>query len=232
MKILGSWISGASRTSLDVECRISSAWKAFHAHRDRFLNKQVDASIRIKALDILVAPVLLYGAGSWTLTKADLEKIHQAHKNMCARILSMQALDGEAWLDFLSRRSRRIKNLWRMLHIVPWDKLVLQKIHSWAGHIARYELHNPDRLLNIVCRWKDSQFISEKRALSYDGRRLYRGHRRPPWRWEQPFFTFYNSTFSGDFPTWRKLAQNERTWKASQSSWVCWRHARASNLVT
>ena len=84
MKVLGSWISGSSKTTIDIDNRITNAWKAFHAQRDRLLNKHVAATVRIKALNVFVAPVLLYGAGSWAATKADLEKVHKTHKQMCA----------------------------------------------------------------------------------------------------------------------------------------------------
>ena len=92
---------------MDVEQRIGKAWKAFFAQRDQLLNKHVDAGIRIKALNVLVAPVLLYGAGGWTIAQADLDKILQTHKRMCIKILGMRVKPGQSWLDFLSRRSSR-----------------------------------------------------------------------------------------------------------------------------
>ena len=50
MRVLGSWVSGSSKTTIDVEHRISKARKAFHAQREKLFNKHVDTAIRIKAL--------------------------------------------------------------------------------------------------------------------------------------------------------------------------------------
>ena len=231
MKILGSMISGSSKDPIDIEKRILNAWKAFYAQKDTFLNHRIDPAIRIGALESLISPVLLYGAGSWSPTLADLDRIHQAHKQMCVRVLALKMRESEAWLEFLSRRSRRVKAIWQALSIKPWDLMALQRAHRWAGTIAHYESRNPDWLPNVTSRWRDSQYLSFKRAQSYDGKRLYRGHRRAPWRWESPFYFYYNSSYPGDYPSWRTFACTH-SWSESQDQWVQWRLSRASNLIT
>ena len=179
-----------------------------------------------------MCPVLTYGAGCWVPTKADLERIYQAHKGMCGRILNMKLAPGESWVEFLLRRSQRVKAIWQTMNIKSWDRVVLQRLHQWAGHIARYEHRNSDHLAHICSRWRDSQYISFRKAMSYDGRRLFRGHRRRPWRWEHSLFVCYNRSHSGDYPAWRRLAQTSDKWAISQDRFVAWRLSNASNLNT
>ena len=231
MKILGSMISGSSNDSIDIEKRISNAWKAFYAQKDVFLNHRIDPAIRIGSLETLISPVLLYGAGSWHPTLADLDHLHQVHKQMSIKVLALKVKEGEDWLDFLSKRSRRVKAIWTALNIKAWNVVALQRAHQWAGKIARYESQSPDYLPHVTSRWKDSQHLSFKRALSYDGNRLYRGHRRAPWRWESPFYLYYNSSYPGDYPSWRSLASAHK-WPESQDQWVQWRLSSASNLTS
>ena len=210
---------------------MSKAWAGFWLQKQTLLNPHVDPLIRIKALDVWIKPTLLYGSGAWTPTKADLEKLLQTHKAMIYKIISVRRLTDEAWLDYLSRRHRRARAILFANQIFTWDICALKSIHSWAGHIARYEKYDALRFSYITTRWRDSQYISFVKARSYDGKRLYRGHRRRPWRWEQAFYDFYNCSHAGDYPSWRKLACQESLWSHSCSKWTQWRLARASNLT-
>ena len=137
MIILGSCISGNGQSKNDIDRRIDRAWRAFWSCKDKLLNKMVDPGIRMKALEIFVCPVLCYGSGAWTPTKADLSHIRRCHKRMAMMILGVQYRLPEEWEDFCSRTSCRIRTLWNKYGIISWDHAVLQKIHRWAGHVAR-----------------------------------------------------------------------------------------------
>ena len=110
----------------------------------------MDPAIRIRVLEVSIAPVILYGVGTWTPTKGDLEKVFQAHMGMCKKILDAQRRPQEEWPEFMIRSSERIRKIWQAHGIKPWNTQVLEKIHSWAGHVARYDAYSPDRFPAIM----------------------------------------------------------------------------------
>ena len=228
MRILGAFVQGSGKSNADIDARIANAWSAFWAQREIFLNRHVDVSVRIKALDVLVQPVLLYAAGSWTPTRADLGRIFQVHMRMCKKILRSQKRPGEEWVDFQIRTSSRIRKIWFKCSLQAWDHACLQRIHSWAGHVARYEAYDPLRWTSVLSRYRDSEYINVCRAQSSDGRHLNRGHARPVWRWEQHFCLYYKrSQPNFGYPTWRRKASDEEAWRKSGLKWAQWRLDRS-----
>ena len=91
MKILGSMVSGAGKTSADVEHRVDKAWRAFWSQRSILLNKLVDPKHLQRS-----HPVLLYACCTWTPTKADLDKVQTAHKQTSYKIFGVHVRAGEA----------------------------------------------------------------------------------------------------------------------------------------
>ena len=231
MKLLGSIVTGAGKTGKEVSHRIEKAWRAFWSQKSILLNTLVDPQVRIRALEVYVSPVLLYACGTWTPTRADLDKIHRTHRQMSYKIVGSRMRPMETPTDFLSRRSDRVTNLWRSTMTTPWDLVALGRIYDWAGHVARYSEYDPGRLAAVVTKWHDSQFISYQRACSYDGRHLYRGHRRNPWRWEEHLCKYFNKSPPGTHPDWRCVAKNEVKWAHFRPKWVRWRSLKASNLL-
>ena len=82
MTVLGSNITGDARSSRDIKLKIAKAWRAFWSMKHKFCNPLVDASIRIKALEVFIKPLLLYAAGSWTPSKSDLRALLSCHLQM------------------------------------------------------------------------------------------------------------------------------------------------------
>ena len=228
MNILGSLVTGAGKSAADIDNRVAKSWAAFWAQKQIFLNKHVDAATRIRALNILILPVLLYSAGSWTPTKADLSKLALLHMKLCKRILMSKLQPEESWVDYQMRMSHRVRAIWRMLSIKQWDHVCLERIHCWAGHLARFDTYDPLRLPAVLSKYRDSQFLATKKAQSCDGRHLFRGHCRPAWRWEQHLYLFYNGACKQfGTPTWRIHASNRQAWEMSRPKWVSWRLDRS-----
>ena len=148
---------------------------------------------------------------------------------MCKTILRCKRRPAEEWVDFQQRTSDRIRAIWCMSSIQPWDQACLQRIHSWAGHIARYDSYDPCRWPAVLTRYRDSQYIVQTKAVSSDGRHLYRGHSRPVWRWEHNIYKYYNGDLSHfGSPLWRRKAMKEEIWAKSSPKWVAWRLARSA----
>ena len=127
--------------------------------------------------------------------------------------------------EFNIRCSKRVRALWRASKILPWDRRVLHCIHHWAGHIARYATYDAEWWPCMIPSWRDSAMINRVRMMSSDGRHLYRGLRRRPWRSEDQSVRFYgshprNRIFS---PIWRQVALDSSTWGSFRPRWVKWR---------
>ena len=115
----------------------------------------------------------------------------------------------------------RICKIWFKCSLQAWNLACLQRIHSWGGHVARYEAYDPYRWTSILTHYRDSEYINIRRAQSSDGRHLNRGHARPVWRWEQHFCLYYKrSQPNFGHPTWRSKASDEDAWSKSGLKWA------------
>ena len=70
-KYLGSYIASTSR---DINVRKGLAWKAQQSV-DAFWKSDMSRKIKTKSFRTVVEPVLLYGAETWTLEKADTREL-------------------------------------------------------------------------------------------------------------------------------------------------------------
>ena len=70
-KYLGSYIASTSR---DIDVRIGLAWKALQS-LDANWKSDMSRNIKTKIIRTAVEPVLLYGAETWTLKKADTRSL-------------------------------------------------------------------------------------------------------------------------------------------------------------
>ena len=136
----------------------------------------------------------------------------------------------EPWHEYLQAIASRSRKIWKMLGIEPWDLQCLQLVHRWAGHVARYSVRDPNRWAYLLMCWKDSAYIDERRARSSDGRRLNRGHQRPPWRRDHHIHFFYKTNSSGIGCDWRVQAQNKSTWSHNENAWARNRTLVATNF--
>ena len=71
-----------------------------------FLNRAVHPAVRVRALEVLVCPVLLYNTGGWWPTRADLDCLHRVREQMSIQIVNQQMQSGVSWLDFLEANQK------------------------------------------------------------------------------------------------------------------------------
>ena len=88
-KYLGSWIASSKR---DMEVRIGLAWKALNK-MDKIWKSNLHRSLKIQFFRATVESVLLYGAESWTLTKAMNNRLDGTYTRMIRAVL------GFTWRD-------------------------------------------------------------------------------------------------------------------------------------
>ena len=130
----------------------------------------------------------------------------------------------EPWAEMLKRISDRMRKLLHVLRIRFWDEAILAEIYNWAVHVSRYRDYHPFkyRILLILC-W-DGSYLDRARASSYDGRHLYRGHGRKPWRWESQLHSYFCKC------SWHLYASERSLWDSFRDRWICYRKSTASNI--
>eukprot|EP00971_Amphidinium_carterae_P021592 425900-Amphidinium_carterae.2 len=57
-------------------------------------------------------------------------------------------------LKAANRRWRLARETW---HFRTWDVIYFTRVHSWAGHVARLETTQPQRLCARLFRWRGAQ---------------------------------------------------------------------------
>eukprot|EP00959_Pyramimonas_sp_CCMP1952_P316137 6616626-Pyramimonas_sp.AAC.2 len=95
----------------------------------------------------------------------------------------------------------------------PWDEYVLLLGHRWAGHVARMQIYDQDRVVYRASVYKDYRYLRHlEQAIGSQGHH-YNFH---VWRWEKQFADFYGAT-------WRELAVQQEAWKDSEIDWLTFR---------
>ena len=139
----------------EIKRRISMGWTAFGRHSN-VLKGDIPMCLKKKVFDMCIVPVIIYGAETWSLTKA-VEKKIQATQRKMERIML-----GITWED-------RKKNTWVREQTKLEDILTIIKRRkwSWAGHVMR---RTDNRWTTRITEWQPRE-----------GRRN-RGMQRRRWR--------------------------------------------------
>ena len=134
-KYLGSIVQGKKvAATADVANRIGQAAAAFGALAWCVWKKNnISTTTKMRLFRSLVLPILLYGAETWTLLKADLTKLEVFQMRCLRRIL------GVTLRDRLSNETIRT----RCCNQPTVEDEIQRRRLRWFGHVCRM---NPDRL--------------------------------------------------------------------------------------
>ena len=69
-KYLGSWFTSDAKSETDIKTKIGMAKTAFAALKHILTNRHITMKTKIRVLECYVWPVMLYGAETWTISKA------------------------------------------------------------------------------------------------------------------------------------------------------------------
>ena len=129
-KYLGSHIVS---TSKDINVRKGLAWKALQS-LDAFWKSDMSRKIKTKIFRIAVETVLLYGAETWTLKKADARALDGVYTRMLRRVF------GISWKSH-TPNSVLYGNIPLLTETIKTRRL------RFAGHIHRLEDQPAQQLL-------------------------------------------------------------------------------------
>ena len=113
-------------TVTDVRLRIGKAWSAFQQLKRVWKSSTLTLNIKMRLLNTLVKPILLYGSETWRTSVATTRRL-QVFMNTCLRhILRIR------WPQIISN-----EELWRRTNQDPIELELLQRRWRWVGHTLR-----------------------------------------------------------------------------------------------
>ena len=184
--------------------RLRQAWKTAHASAVLLRSPSTSHTKRIKLLQGLVKPSLLYGSETCKLTPGILARIvgaERAFSRWCLRMTNRKALldEGEnddmvAWIQWRANSARDIAKTMGKGKIERWHVTALRLHWQWAGHAIR------------------RTGTTNHMAASAHIRPAGRG--RPPPHWAQFLRSFSTQELRGPAEAWEALAQDRVQWNS------------------
>jgi hypothetical protein len=212
-KALGCMISITGHTHFDITQKNINAWGAFNDLKAFFGLHCSSRRQRFILIERAILPVITFGAGHWLPTVCELRKIRHCQNMMLSKVCRFARFHGETDQNYFARRGTFLKQLKVQLGIVNWDIIVLTRIHTWAGHLCRLRVRDPQRLVLRALFWKDCQEIYTVQLLQgnqgHDNGRMYTR------RWEHNFYHYFQR--EGNF--WFDIAVFPKTWFATCVYW-------------
>ena len=127
VKYLGSWIDASGSNMPDIEARISAAFKALGGLQRLWTSKIARIWLKAQMFKTIVLPVLLYGAGHWTLNTNELHRITTAYHNMGRRACGLGGVEVAPgiWHKRSATEVREVLHLSSMHNILREERLRL-----------------------------------------------------------------------------------------------------------
>ncbi|VDP33082.1 unnamed protein product [Schistosoma margrebowiei] len=110
----------------DVKARIGKARAVYLLMRNIWNSKQLSTNTKVRICNTNVKTDLLYGAETWRITKAFIQKILVFINSCLRKILRIR------WLDTISNNV-----LWKRTNQIPVEEKIRMKGWKWIGHTLR-----------------------------------------------------------------------------------------------
>jgi hypothetical protein len=129
-KYLGTEVTDQNRSTTDLRCRTAQALAACSNLRVIWRNQGVSLNTKLRLLDCLVLPIALYGCETWTMNKADIDKLC-AFGMKCLRVMF-----NINWRDHVTNHEIATRASRPEGYIV---ETVQHRQHTWLGHVLRMD---------------------------------------------------------------------------------------------
>ena len=139
---LGSAVNRDNNTSTEIKRRITFANRCFFGLKRQLSNRAISRNTKLTLYNTLIIPVLLYGAETWTLLKADEGRFCGCVGRFVRKVL--RAIFGPVCIDGVWRRrfNHELYGLYSGMHLVK--RLRIQRLR-WLGHVERIDTTAPAR---------------------------------------------------------------------------------------
>ncbi len=170
---------------------IEGAEGAFNGHAHFWSAK---GSTRKQRAQLLERSACKYGHGAadtWKVSVDDQRMLRAVQLRCYSKVIHFAREAGEDDESFYHRRNTCIRDLRKSLNAPTWDKVVMGRLHDWAGHLARIRNYDSSRLTLQVLDFKGTMQLDALSFLTGS-----RGHnsRFHAWRWEAQFHRFWTWT--------------------------------------
>ena len=125
-EILGVMLDTKGSSTTSISHRLVSGQQLWHIHRAYLLNRKISLKTRLKKYYTTVGRTSLWGAGGWTLTKANASMLERADNH-----------HRETFVDFIKRSTRVARGILKRYGFSALLEQVLIAHHRWLGHVAR-----------------------------------------------------------------------------------------------
>ncbi|KAJ4432629.1 hypothetical protein ANN_21252 [Periplaneta americana] len=145
----------------EIDRRIASAWRKFWSLSFILMDKSQKLQNKRQIFNSCIAPVLLYGAQSWSLTKKQALKLGRCQKRMERKNTVLGISLKDRIRNEEVRRRSGVEDVVILANRTKW---------RWGGHVVRMQ---PTRWAHTATLW--------------DPRIGWRNHGRPRTRWGDEF---------------------------------------------
>ena len=229
---LGRALSLRCPHDAEISQRIARAWAKFGTFKKELTNRSYSLQHRMKLFHTVVTPTVLYGCGSWVMTRAREQKLRTAQRRMLRAILGKgrSQLDAhsdadshtdttvsshdsdnlESWVDWIHRVTEEAIAAMARAGVPDWIEEQQRRKWRWAGH---------------VCRRYDGRWTKQVLEWTPSGGHRRQGH--PFSRWCDDingFISTLDAASSGDeavsIGVWSATAQDRAVWAQLEDDYV------------
>ena len=172
---LGRTVSFSRFHDTELDHRISRGWAAFGKFKSELCCKHYPIKHRIKLFDATVTATVLYGSGTWVMTKEREQTLQTNMRRMlrkmhgCPRKLVDDGQMGETWVEWIVRATHKVKDIMQSLNVIGWVEVQRLRINQsaetvrgctdgrWSTRLLHWQPKNGWRRAGRPCvRWVDS----------------------------------------------------------------------------
>ena len=229
---LGRALSLRCPHDTELSQRITRAWAKFGTFKKELTNRSYSLQHRMNLFHAVVTPTVLFGCGSWVMTKAREQKLRTAQRRMLRAILGKgrAQLDApsdaeshsdttasshdsdklESWVDWIQRVTEEALAAMTRAGVPDWIEEQQRRKWRWAGH---------------VCRRDDGRWTKQVLEWTPGGGHRRQGH--PFSRWSDDINGFISTLYAGSIgdevvsaAVWDETAQHREVWAQLEDDYV------------
>ena len=117
--------------------------------------------------------------------------------------------------EYMSMTNSLLNRMRSKRHWVRWDQQALAQVHSWAGHVARFQAYAPNRWALRALTYRNIKYLHTLEQMT--GSQCH-ARRFRVWRWEQQFTRHYG-------PNWMQETLDSEQWADTKKQWLIGRHS-------